>query len=155
MLSHVQLFCDPMGHSLPESSDHVFPRQEYWNGLPFPPPGGLPNPGIESTSLASPAIAGRFFTSVPPGEGRDSMVQCKRGLHLLKWMFGVADCRRMVEARDDTRKVRVSSHYRGLCCVKEFEPFLSNDGELMLSKCGVGEDSWESLRLQGDQTSPS
>ena len=56
-------------------------------------------------------------------------------------MFGVADCRRMVEARDDTRKVRVSSHYRGLCCVKEFEPFLSNDGELMLSKCSVGEDS--------------
>ena len=55
-------------------------------------------------------------------------------------MFGVADCRRMVEARDDTRKVRVSSHYRGLRCVEEFELFLSNNGELMLSNCGVGED---------------
>ena len=123
-----------MGHSLPESSDHVFPRQEYWNGLPFSPLGDLPNPGIESTSLASPAIAGRFFAAVPPGEGRDSMVQCERGVHLLKWMFGVADCRRMVEARDDTRKVRVSSHYRGLRCVEEFELFLSNNGELMLEK---------------------
>ena len=49
-------------------------------------------------------------------------------------MFGVADCRRMVEARDDTRKVRVSSHYRGLRCVEEFELFLSNNGELMLEK---------------------
>ena len=38
-------------------------RQEYWNGLPCPPPGGLPYPGIESESLMSPALAGRFFTS--------------------------------------------------------------------------------------------
>ena len=43
-----------------------FPRQEYWNGLPFPPPGDLPNPGIELTSLVSPASAGRFFTTMPP-----------------------------------------------------------------------------------------
>ena len=32
-----------------------FPRQEYWSGLPFPPPGDLPDPGIELMSLASPA----------------------------------------------------------------------------------------------------
>ena len=37
-----------------------FPRQEYWSGLPFPPPGNLPNPGIEPTS---PALAGGFFTT--------------------------------------------------------------------------------------------
>ena len=37
-----------------------FPRQEYWNGLPFPPPGDLPEPGIEPVSLASPAQEGRF-----------------------------------------------------------------------------------------------
>ena len=43
-----------------------FPRQEYWNGLPFLPPGDLPNPGIELTSLVSPASAGRFFTTMPP-----------------------------------------------------------------------------------------
>ena len=41
-----------------------FPRQEYWSGLPFPFPGDLPNPRIE---LASPALAGKFFTTEPPG----------------------------------------------------------------------------------------
>ena len=40
-----------------------FSRQEYWSGLPCPPPGDLPGPGIEPTSLMSPALAGRFFTT--------------------------------------------------------------------------------------------
>ena len=40
-----------------------FSRREYWNGLPVPSPGELPNPGIESTSLASPVLTSRFFTS--------------------------------------------------------------------------------------------
>ena len=35
-----------------------FPRQEYWNGLPFPSPGDIPNSGIKSVS---PALAGGFF----------------------------------------------------------------------------------------------
>ena len=39
-----------------------FSRQEYWSGLPCPPPGDLPNPGNEPVSLASTALAGRFFT---------------------------------------------------------------------------------------------
>ena len=42
-----------------------FPRQEYWNGLPFHPPGNLPKLGIEPTS---PVSAGGFFTTVPPGK---------------------------------------------------------------------------------------
>ena len=37
--------------------------QEYWTGLPFPPPGDLPDPGIETASLTSSALAGRFFTT--------------------------------------------------------------------------------------------
>ena len=45
-----------------------FYRQEYWSRLPFPTPGGLPDPGIEPTSLASPALAGGFFTTEPPGK---------------------------------------------------------------------------------------
>ncbi|CAI9158760.1 unnamed protein product [Rangifer tarandus platyrhynchus] len=40
-----------------------FSRQEYWSGLPCPPPGDLPDPGIEPTSLMSPALAGGFFTT--------------------------------------------------------------------------------------------
>ena len=41
-----------------------FPRQEYWNRLPFSSPGDLPDSGIELTS----ALAGRFFTTEPPGK---------------------------------------------------------------------------------------
>ena len=41
-------------------------RQEYWNGLPFPTSGDLPDLGIEPMSLSS-ALAGRFFTTVPSG----------------------------------------------------------------------------------------
>ena len=44
-----------------------FFRQEYWSRLPSPTPGDLPNPGIKPISLVSPAQAGRFFTTVPPG----------------------------------------------------------------------------------------
>ena len=45
-----------------------FSQQEYWSGLPFPPPGDLPIPGIKPTSPVSPATAGRFFTTEPPGK---------------------------------------------------------------------------------------
>ena len=51
---------------LPDSSVYStgFYRQEYWSGLPFPPPRNLSNPGIKP---ASPVLAGRFFTTEPPG----------------------------------------------------------------------------------------
>ena len=42
-----------------------FPRQEYWSGLPFPPPGNLLDPGIRP---ASPALEGGLFTTEPPGK---------------------------------------------------------------------------------------
>ena len=57
-LSHVWL-CDPVDCSHAPLS-MKFSRQEYWSGLPFLPPGCLPDPGIEPTS---PAMAGRFFTT--------------------------------------------------------------------------------------------
>ena len=38
-----------------------FSKQEYWNGLPYPPPGDLPDPGIELASLMSPALAGQVL----------------------------------------------------------------------------------------------
>ena len=68
VLSCVQLFVTPqtVAHQAPLSMG--FSRQEYWSGLPFPPPGYLPNPGIEPMSLVSPALAGRFFTTAPPGK---------------------------------------------------------------------------------------
>ena len=42
-----------------------FPREESWSELPFPSPGVLPNAGIKLMSLA---LAGRFFTALPPGK---------------------------------------------------------------------------------------
>ena len=45
-----------------------FSRQEYWSGLPFPTPGDIPNPEIGPESPVSPVLAGRFFTTVPPGK---------------------------------------------------------------------------------------
>ena len=43
-------------------------QQEYLSGLPFPPPGDLPNPGIELKSPAAPALMGGFFTTESPGK---------------------------------------------------------------------------------------
>ena len=55
-----------MDYSPPGSSVHGTFRQEYWSGLLFPSKGDLPSPGIKPTSPVSPALAGRFFTTVPP-----------------------------------------------------------------------------------------
>ena len=67
-LRRVGLFVTPwtVAHQAPLSMG--FPRQEYWSGLPFPPPGHLPNLGMEPTSPASPALAGGFFTTELPGK---------------------------------------------------------------------------------------
>ena len=64
-LSRVQLFCDPMDCSPLGSLVRGISRHEYWSGLPFIPPGDLPDPRIEHVS---PAVAGRFFTAEPPGK---------------------------------------------------------------------------------------
>ena len=51
-----------------------FSRQEYWGGLPCPPPGDLPNPGIEPVSLKSPALAGGFFTTSATWEAKGAHI---------------------------------------------------------------------------------
>ena len=55
-----------IAHQAPLSVE--FPRQDYWSGLPFPTPGDIPNPGIESEFPASSELAGGFFTTVKPGK---------------------------------------------------------------------------------------
>ena len=67
--SRVQLFDSQLFETLMDCSHQVplsigLSRQEYWSGLPFPPPGNLPDPGIEPASLTSPTGAGGFFTTV-------------------------------------------------------------------------------------------
>ena len=63
-LSRVQLFATPwtVAYQVPPSMG--FSRQEYWSGLPFPSPGDLPDPGIES---GSPSLQADALTSEPPG----------------------------------------------------------------------------------------
>ena len=60
----VQLFVIAWTIALQAPLSMGFPRQEYWRGLPFPPPGDLPSPGIEPRS---PVLAVRFFTTKSPG----------------------------------------------------------------------------------------
>ena len=64
-LSRVYLFATVCTVACQASLSMGFSRQEYYRGLPFPSPGGRPDPGIEP---ASPALAGRFFTTEPPGK---------------------------------------------------------------------------------------
>ena len=72
VLSHVWLFVTPwtVAHQAPLLQG--FPNQDYWSGLPFPPPGDLPDPGLEPVSPVSPALADRFFTTGPPGKPPES-----------------------------------------------------------------------------------
>ena len=96
VLSCVQVFVTPRAVALQAPLSMGFSRQEYLSGLPFLTPGDLPDPGIEPTSLVSPALAGGFFTTSatweahsPPrpvptvrdsGNGtRQSVVTCFRG----------------------------------------------------------------------------
>ena len=55
----------PMNCNAPGSSVHGIFQQEYWSGLQFPSLGDLYDPGLKSTS---PALAGGFFTTDPPGK---------------------------------------------------------------------------------------
>ena len=67
MLSPV-LFATPWSEACQIALSMKFSRQECWTRLPFPAQGDLCNPGIKLVSLASPALAGGFFTTVPLGK---------------------------------------------------------------------------------------
>ena len=82
-LSHVRLSATPRMVAGQALLPLRFPRQEYWSGLPFPSPGDLPDPGIKPVS---PALAGRFFTTEPPGKpivtkSGDKFGVCDEQLH--------------------------------------------------------------------------
>ena len=75
MLSCVQFFATPWTVSRHAPLSIGFPRQEYWSGFPFPPPGDVPDPGIEPKFLVSPPSAGDFFffpfTTEPPEKPKE------------------------------------------------------------------------------------
>ena len=71
--SCIQLFEAPWTIARQAPLSIGFTRQEYWSGLPFPTLGDLPDPGNKPASLASPALAGRFFTTEPLGKPMPSL----------------------------------------------------------------------------------
>ena len=82
LLSRVQLFVTPWTVT---GQFMGFPRQEYWSGFPYPPPGDLPDPGIELASPVAPALVGRFFTTAPPGKPLMPLIPLLIGLPFLSF----------------------------------------------------------------------
>ena len=78
LLSHVQLFVTPwtVAHQAPLFLG--LPRQEYWNGLPFPSPVDHPNLGIQFTP---PILGDKFFTAEPTGKSQEE--SCGHGKSIL------------------------------------------------------------------------
>ena len=80
-LSHVQLLAPwTVAHQAPLSMP--FSRQEYWSGSSFSSPGDLPDPRIKSMSLMSLALAGGFFTTVPPRKPQGNLFY---SIYQFKW----------------------------------------------------------------------
>ena len=67
-LSHVRLFTTTWTSAPQAPLSMEFSRQEYYSGLSFATPEDLPDPRIKPTSPVAPALAGRFFTTEPPGQ---------------------------------------------------------------------------------------
>ena len=76
--SHVSLFATPWTIPRQAPLSMGFSRQEYWSGLPRPPPEDLPHSGIEPASLRTPALAGGFFTTSATWEAP--------GIHMLHFI---------------------------------------------------------------------
>ena len=98
MLSRVQLLVTPWTVARQAPLSTGFSRQEYWSGLPCPPPGDLPNPGIE---LRSTALRADSLLSEPPGKPKNTGVgslsllqgifpiqKSNRGLLPCRWILG-------------------------------------------------------------------
>ena len=64
--SHIQLFVTPWTVAQQAPLSMRLSRQEYWSGLPGPPPGDLPDPVIKPGSFTSPVLAGGFFATSTP-----------------------------------------------------------------------------------------
>ena len=99
--SHVQLFATLWTIACQAPLSMGLSRQEHWSGLPCPPPGDLPNPGIERVSFASPALAGRFFT---PGATWEAPFSCLSVLSNAQGNLG--------DLRSSTKR---QVTWRGLC----------------------------------------
>ena len=80
-LSRVQLFATPWTVVYQAPPSMGFSRQEYWSGLPFPSPGGLPNPGIEPRSPALQPMARKmsFYQNITRDSSKYSFPKASAG----------------------------------------------------------------------------
>ena len=79
--------CDFVAHHASRSMG--FSRQDCWSGLPYPPPGDLPNPGLEPASPVSPALASEFFTTEPPVVVHKQLSVCGKTKFCLLELSGI------------------------------------------------------------------
>ena len=107
-LSHVQLFVTPwtVAHQAPLPMG--FSRQEYWSGLPCPPPGDLPNPGIE---LRSPALQENSLPSGSRGKPKNT------GVGILEWrrslLQGISPTQELNQGLLHCRRILYQLNYQG------------------------------------------
>ena len=95
VLSHfspVQLFVTLWTVAFQALVSMGFSRQEYWSGLPFPHPGDLSEPGIESTSLMSPVLAGGVFTTSATSEAHSFTAAAAKSLQSCPTLCDPVDC---------------------------------------------------------------
>ena len=102
-----------------------FPRQEYWSGLPFPSPGDRSShPGIKPTSPESLALAGRFFTTEPPGK---------------LWLWNtIREQATMLAAKSHPQETKGFNEIQGLKCWWKFI-FISHYADLCWQNMGYHE----------------
>ena len=93
-LSRVQLFLTLWTVACQASLSMGFPSQEYWSGLPFPPPGDLPNPGVKPVSLMPPALKGGFFTTSTTWDLTASIIWALSTSGFLLYLANVRQCKR-------------------------------------------------------------
>ena len=114
--------CSIMSCQAPLSSE--FSSQEYWSGLPFPLAGNLPNLGIEPMSPVSPALAGGFFTSEPPGKPQNGFYGLIYSITLgLLTMFQKRPQSHdsEIQSQSSLSLQRQSSEMTRFCCFQNFE----------------------------------
>ena len=127
-------------------------RQEYWSGLSFHTPEDLPDPGIEPASLASPSLAGGFFTTSTTWEA-----QCCHGTsHLYFVPLKSLQTERIPESTPSQNSPRTAGdkgHLRLVCLMANPAQSLS-EAESMLTRLLYCHFWWEGLWWEEEESLP-
>ena len=109
VLSFVWLFVTPWTVAFQAPLSMGFSRQTYWSGFPFPSPVDHPVPGIEPTSLMSPALADELFTSIATRKAQNK----KSGQRAIWLYLGLWGCWLQVKGRLNNRRSTLCPSSRG------------------------------------------